>query len=212
VNGTRRGSLRSVTVCVSRVRVTVCSLALASRDRQYSISKTLITPSLRRRFPLLSSRQYRLKPFAKRIFPRCKMVSAALCLETGRRTGRMDGFSPALGFEYLSEDSCLGGCRDLDLRSRGSSGVAGACGIAKSGIVRGCLPASRLLCGEVERSEGVVARASFPCSWAIQLAPAPPRSRQSTTDSSCAASGVFGCLHTARVDRGGPADVRRCGC
>ena len=33
-----------------------------------------LTPSPLRRFPLLSSRQYRLKTFAKRIFPRCRAL------------------------------------------------------------------------------------------------------------------------------------------
>ena len=34
----------------------------------------VLTPSRRRRFPLLSSRHYRLKTFAKRIFPRCRAL------------------------------------------------------------------------------------------------------------------------------------------
>jgi hypothetical protein len=47
------------------------------------------------------------------------------------------------------------------------------------------------------RSEGRPPLTGIPCPCASRSTPAPPTSLYPATDSSCAASGVFGCRHTA---------------
>ena len=66
---------------ITNFRYVYCSLPHSCSRAHTRGTKTLfltevlgLTPSPRRRFQLLSSRHYRLKTFAKRIFPRCRAL------------------------------------------------------------------------------------------------------------------------------------------